>query len=280
MLHWKQRLLAERLESKSAEVFSLLEENKYHWEETFWWMLTANFGIKINAEAFEKIARSLPFNLLSKHKNQVLQLEALLFGQAGLLNQADIYEGYPKMLQAEYAFYKKKYGLVNPQVQLYFLRMRPANFPTIRLAQLAMLISKSSHLLSVMIEEGSAALIKKMLTVTASEFWDEHYVFDESSACKKKSLGDDMVNNILINTVIPVLFAYGLYHDDERHKNKAIAWLEEISSEKNMITRGFEKLNFTSSSSFDSQALIQLKNVYCNNKRCLECAIGNAILRG
>jgi Protein of unknown function (DUF2851). len=278
LLNWKQRLLVERLEAKSAIIFSFLKQNNFHWEETFWWLIAKNFGIKVNSEAFEKIARSLPVNLLAKHKNQIHQLEALLFGQAGLLEKEFI-EDYPKMLQKEYKFYQKKYKLQQPELQLFFLRMRPANFPTIRLAQLAMLISQSTHLFSKILEETSLATVKKWLNITANDYWHYHYVFDELSAFKKKKLGEQMINNILINTVVPILFAYGLHHNEQQYKDKAIAWLEKISSEKNVITKGFETLKFSSKNSFDSQSYIQLKSEYCNNKRCLECAIGNALLK-
>ncbi len=276
---WKQRLLAERLEAKSAMIFSFLNQNNFHWEETFWWLIAKNFGVKVNSEAFEKMARSLSVSLLAKHKNQIHQLEALLFGQAGLLEN-DFTEDYPKMLQKEYRFYKKKYKLEQPQVQLFSLRMRPANFPTVRLAQLAMLISNSTHLFSKVKESVSVSGVQKLLNVTANDYWHYHYVFDETSAFRKKRLGEQMINNILINTIVPVLFAYGLHHNEQQYKDKAIAWLEETSPEKNVITKGFEALKFSNKNSFDSQAYIQLKNEYCNNKRCLECSIGNSLLKG
>ncbi|MDQ6757833.1 MAG: DUF2851 family protein [Bacteroidota bacterium] len=275
---WKQRLLAERLESKSAVIFQFLHQNNFHWEETFWWLIAKNFGIKVNSESFEKLAISIPVSILAKHKNQIHQLEAILFGQAGLLEK-DFKEDYPLLLQKEYRFYKKKYKFEEPQVNLFFLRMRPANFPTIRLAQLAMLIHKSSHLFSKIIEADKVSEIKQLLKLTANDYWHNHYMFDETSAFKKKKLGEQMVNNIFINTVVPVLFSYGLHHNDERYKDKAIAWLEEIASEKNVITKGFENLQFTNKNSFDSQSYIQLKNEYCNNKRCLECSIGNSLLK-
>ncbi len=279
LLSWKQRLLAERLEVKSANIFSYLNQNNFHWEETFWWLIAANFGIKVNKEAFEKIAQSLPLSVLTKHKNQIHQIEALLFGQAGLL-ATNFKEEYPMMLQKEYRFYQKKYKLQQPKIQLFFLRMRPANFPTIRLAQLAMLIRNSSHLFSKIINEENIQESKKLLNITANDYWHYHYVFDETSSYKKKNLGEQMINNILINTVIPILFTYGMYHNEEKYKDKAIQWLEEIASEKNTITKGFEILKFSHKNSFDSQAYIQLKNEYCNNKRCLECAVGNALLKG
>lgn len=243
LLSWKQRLLAERLEAKSAIIFSFLNQNNFHWEETFWWLIAKNFGIKVNGEAFEKIARSLSVNILAKHKNQIHHLEALLFGQAGLLEK-DFTEDYPQMLQKEYRFYQKKYKLQQPEVQLFFLRMRPANFPTLRLAQLAMLISKSTHLFSKVKESVSVFEVKKLLNVTANDYWHYHYVFDETPAFKKKKLGEQMIDNILINTIVPILFAYGLYHNEQQYKDKAIAWLEEISSEKMLSPKVLKRLSF------------------------------------
>lgn len=278
LLSWKQRLLAERLEAKSVVIFSLLKENNFHWEETFWWLIAKNFGIKINADAFEKVALSLPLNILARHKNQIHQLEALLFGQAGLL-VGDFIEDYPKMLQQEYSFLKNKYRLKKPHCQIFFLRMRPANFPTLRLAQLAMLLHISTHLFSKVKESRFVPEVKKLLNVTANDYWHYHYVFDEPSGYKKKNTGVQMINNILINTIVPLLFAYGLHNNDQQCKDKAIAWLESISSEKNVITKGFETLQFPHKSSFDSQSYIQLKNEYCNNKRCLECSIGNSLFK-
>jgi hypothetical protein len=279
LLNWKQRLLAERLEAKSSRIISFLNQNNFHWEETFWWLLAINFGIKVNSRAFEKIARTIPVSILAKHKNQIHQLEALLFGQAGLLEK-DFTDDYPQMLQKEYLFYKTKYKLQQPLIHLFFLRMRPANFPTIRLAQLAMLINKSTHLFSKIKESVSIVEVKELLDVTANDYWHYHYVFDEDSAFKKKKLGKQMINNILINTVVPILFSYGLHRNEQQYKDKAIAWLEDISSEKNFITKGFEALKFSNKNSFDSQSYIQLKNEYCNNKRCLECSIGNSLLKG
>lgn len=277
LLNWKQRLLAERLETKSSIIFSFLTQNNFHWEEVFWLMIAKNFGIKVNSEGFEKMARSLSISILAKHKNQVQVLEALLFGQAGLLEK-DFTEDYPRMLQKEYRFYQKKYNLQKPELQLLFLRMRPANFPTLRLAQLAMLINTSTHLFSKIKESISLTEVKKLLNVTANDYWHYHYVFDEISAFKKKKLGKQMIDNIVINTIVPVLFAYGLHHDQQEYKDKAIAWLEEITSEENIIIKGFATLNFSSKNSFDSQSYIQLKNEYCDNKRCLECVIGNSLL--
>ena len=276
--NWKQRLLVERLQKKSAVVFQFLSENNSHWEETFWWLIARNFGIKVNSGVFEKVARSIPVNLLAKHKNQIHQLEALLFGQTGLLDK-DFDEDYPVMLQKEFTFLRKKYKLNPVKEQLFFLRMRPANFPTLRLAQLAMLIHTSHHLFSQIIEEDTLEEVKKLLNVTANDYWHYHYLFEDKSSFKKKNSGKQMIDNILVNTIVPALFAYGLKHNEQVYKDKAIGWLEKISSERNIITKGFEALQLSNKNAFDSQSFIQLKNEYCNHKRCLECAVGNAIFK-
>jgi hypothetical protein len=275
---WKQRLAAERLLLKSENIFEILQQTNFHWEETFWWLITANFGLKVNSETFKKIAQSLPLPLLAKHKNSIIQIEAFLFGQAGLLEK-DFEEKYPAMLKKEYEFYRKKYKLQPVDGGLHFLRMRPANFPTIRLAQLAMLIHNSEHLFSKIKETALVKELKEMFAVEANDYWHYHYIFDEESDFKIKRLGKQMIENILINTVVPIVFCYGLHHNDEYYKEKAIKWLEEIQPEKNDITKGFENLGYSNKSAFDSQAFIQLKNHYCNNKLCLECVIGNSLLK-
>ena len=275
---WKQRLAAERLLLKSDTIFKILEETNFHWEETFWWLIAANFGLKVNSESFKKIAQSLPLHWLAKHKNNIIHVEALLFGQAGLLEN-EFVEKYPAMLQKEYQFYSKKYKLEPIDGELHFLRMRPANFPTIRLAQLAMLIHRSEHLFSKIKETGSVKELKEMFAIEANDYWHYHYIFDEETDFKIKRLGKQMIENVLINTVVPIVFCYGLHHNDEYYKEKAIKWLEEISPEKNAITKGFERLGYSNKSAFDSQAFIQLKNHYCNNKLCLDCAIGNSLLK-
>ena len=275
---WKERLLVERMQEKSQLVLEYLKDNNNHWEETFWWLLAKNFGVKVNSEAFEKIARSLPLAVLAKHKNQIHQVEALLFGQANLLT-GTFKDGYCILLQKEYAFLQKKYKLEPVKIPMHYLRMRPSNFPTVRLAQLAMLVHNSSHLFSKITATVSIKEIKKMMDVTANDYWHYHYVPEEASTYKEKKLGTQMVDNIVINTVLPILFAYGHYLKENNYKDKALRWLEEIAAEKNNITKGFAAISIEIKNAFDSQALIQLKNNYCNHRRCLECAVGNSILK-
>jgi hypothetical protein len=222
-------------------------------------------------------------NMLSKHKSQVQQLEALLFGQAGLLeknpNKYGEEDDYLQLLRKEYQFLQGKHKIVPVRIPIHFLRMRPGNFPTIRLAQLAMLVHTSAHLFSRIKDAASLREVKEWFDVTANDYWHYHYVFDEISAFKKKRLGDSMIDNLFINTIVPVLFAYGAYHSEQKFKDKALKWLEEISPENNSITSGFLNIGIENNCAYDSQSLIELRNEYCLARRCLECSVGNAILK-
>ena len=275
---WKERLLVERLQRKSQQVLGYLKKSNNHWEEVFWWMIAGNFGIKVNKDCFEAIAQSIPVTILAKHKSSIHQLEALLLGQAGLLNKEFI-DDYPKLLQREYNFCKTKYQLKEVSISPSSLRMRPSSFPAIRLAQLAMLTHQSLHLFSKIKESTSLTEIKKMLDVTANDYWHYHYTMDETSAYKPKHLGAQMIDTILINTVIPVLFAYGHYHNETTFKDKGLKWLEQIKAEQNNITKNWAQLSISNNNAFDSQSLIELKTNYCDKRRCLDCAIGNTLLR-
>lgn len=275
---WKERLLVERLQEKSAIVLQYLAESNGHWEEVCWWLLAKNFGMKVNSEAFEAIARSLPVNLLAKHKNQVQQLEALLLGQAGLL-RGDFEDVYVRLLQKEYHFLQKKYQLMPTNIPVQQLRMRPANFPAVRLAQLAMLVHRSSHLFSRLIEVQEIKAIKQLLDVTANDFWNYHYTLQEGGTYKEKRVGEQLAENILVNTIAPMLFAYAEYKGKPEYRDKVLQWLEQLPAEKNNITKNYVALGVQVKSALDSQALVQLKNQYCSKKRCLECAVGNKILK-
>jgi hypothetical protein len=277
-LAWKERLAVERLHRKSTLIIDQLAEANNHWEEVFWRMLARNFGIKVNADIFEDVAKTLSVNILAKHKNQIHQLEALLLGQAGLLER-DFEEDYPQLLQREYRFFQKKYLLTQIAVKPFFLRMRPANFPTIRLGQLAMLIHLSSHLFSRVKETGDVNEVKQLLNVTANDYWHYHYLLDEPSDYQPKQLGRQMAENIVINTIVPVLFSYAFYNSDEQLKDKCLQWLAALSAEKNSITNKWTSFKVSNANAMESQALIELKNNYCNEKRCLECSVGNRLLR-
>jgi hypothetical protein len=276
--NWIQRLLAERLEDKVARIKNFLAADNNHWEETFWWLIARNFGAKINADAFECVAQSIPLTLLAKHKLQLLQLEALLMGQAGILN-GKFGDAYMQMLQKEYQYLKTKYKLQPAAIGVQYLRMRPASFPTIRLSQLAALIHKSAHLFSKIKEENELQQVLTYFDVSANDYWQYHYIPDEETVFRTKKTGSQLAESIVINTVVPMLFAYGNYHKNEGLKEKCLAWLQCLSAEKNTVVKRFTSLGLQPKSAMDTQALLQLEKKYCSQKKCLECAVGNAILK-
>lgn len=275
---WKERLAVERLTRKSAEVLQYLEAANNHWEEVFWWILARNFGLKVNAFFFEQVARSIPINVLAKHKHQIQQLEALLLGQANLL-EGTFTGSYEQLLQKEYRFLRHKYNLPQVKGAASFLRMRPSAFPTIRLAQLAMLIHRSNKLFSFIRDVDVPDQITTHFDVTANDYWHYHYTLEEATTYLPKKLGKVMAQNLVINTVVPVLFAYGIYVKEERPKERAVNWLMQTPAEINSIVSYWQHQEIKAANAMESQALIELKNVYCNEKRCLECAVGNALLK-
>ena len=275
---WKERLMAERLTSKSQLVKNCLKQNNYHWEETCWRLLARNFGIRVNAEAFESMAKTIPLRLISRLKNELFKLEALLLGQAGLL-EGKFKDEYPNQLQKEHLYQKQTFQLDMVFETPVFLRMRPKSFPTLRLAQLAVLLRRSNHLFSIIREENSLKAVKGLFSVVASDYWNTHYRFDEASTHSPKKTGAALVDSIVINTIAPLLFYYGLFNEDADYKDKAIHWLQETQAEQNSITDGFRDRGVFIENAFDSQALIELKTQYCDQRRCLECAVGNFLLR-
>ncbi|MBG9377521.1 DUF2851 family protein [Panacibacter sp. DH6] len=277
-LGWKERLVAERLQRKAAVVLDLFKESGNHWEEVFWWLLAGNFGVKVNAQLFEQVAKSIPLNILAKHKNQLIQIECLLFGQSGLLNGSFL-EDYPNLLQREYTFLAAKYALTPVNKAPDFLRMRPANFPTVRLAQLAALVYTSSHLFSKILEVTSVTELYSLFNTTANDYWHYHYTFDEPTTYKPKNLGKAMMSNLIINTIVPVMFAYGLYHKKQEVKETAIGFLQALPAETNSILHEWKTLGVSNTTAFDSQALLELKHEYCDGRHCLRCAVGNRLLK-
>lgn len=273
------KLLLERLERKSAAISESLNLNKNNWEETFYQQLSRNFGFKTNSEPFELLAKSIPSIVLAKHKSSLLQIEALLFGQAGLLNE-HLEDKYLQALQNEYVFLKHKFKLDSIDAHLWkFLRLRPVNFPTIRIAQFANLIFNSSHLFSKIIETEKLPALKKLMNVDVSEYWHAHYVFDKVSKLKTKRLGEDAVNNIIINTIVPFLFVYGRQKNEEKYVERALHFLEQTAGENNSIIKKWDSLQLPVKTAYSTQALLQLKNNYCSAKKCLSCSIGNYLLK-
>lgn len=276
---WLDRLLVERLEVKTVHIAERLAHNNHSWEETFYQILARNFGVKVNAEPFELLARLTPLNVFGKHKNNLFQIEALLFGQAGLLEK-EFEDAYPKAIQKEYQFLRQKYDLYPVKEESWrFLRMRPANFPTIRIAQFATLIYQSTHLFSKILEIDNVKDVENLFVIKLSTYWNNHYVFDKESITRNKTLGKSTIHLLIINTIVPFLFLYGTYKSLEAYRDKALRLLEELNPEKNSIIEKWKTLGLEPESAYQTQALLQLKNEYCTKKRCLECSIGNSILK-
>jgi len=275
------RLMIERLEDKTTEILTRLQANNNDWNATFYQMLARMFGFKVNAVPFELLAKSLPVEILAKHKINLFQLEALLFGNSGLLNEQLLGDDYYINLRNEYSFLYKKYQLKGIESHLWkFMRLRPGNFPTVRISQFAMLIHRSHGLFSKIIEIESINELKQLFKVQASEYWNQHYNFNKKSKQNSvKELGESSINSVILNVVIPFLFVYGDKQNKENLKNRSLEFLEKLPAEVNSIVEKWQKLGVESHSAFETQALLQLKNKYCELKKCLNCQIGVKLVR-
>lgn len=277
---WLERLMIDRLEEKTKDLTITLRSVENNWEQLLFILIAKNLGLKPNATQLEQVARSISVDILFKHSNNIAQLEALLFGQSGLLNNSQK-DSYPNALAKEYDFLLKKYSLIKPSyINWKLLRLRPSNFPTLRIAQLAAIYA-SNNLMFDKLLHGSLAEIKELFNnINASEYWDDHYLFDKKvEQHRKKALGKSKTNIILINAVIPIIFLYGKLRGESKYIDKSLSLLESLPSEKNQIISNWKKLGIESSSAFDSQALIHLKTRFCTKQRCLQCAIGNDIMK-
>ncbi len=275
------RLMVERLEDKTGEIEFRLEKNQYNWNETFYQFLARMFGFKVNASPFELLAKTVPVQLLSKHKNNLFQLEALLFGASGLLHEELFGDEYYMNLRKEYDYFSKKYSLGMIEAHLWkFMRMHPANFPTIRISQFARLIYRSHGLFSKILECNNLNELKKLFAVKASDYWDSHYRFNRPAPnALQKELGENSMDSLIINVIIPFLFVYGEKQNQHHLKNRALDFLENLPPENNTIVRKWETLGVIARSAFETQALLQLKNRHCEKRKCLYCTIGNKLLK-
>jgi len=276
---WLERLVVERIERKSADIRRLLHLNLNDWEETFYQILAGSFGFRVNEQPFLMLAKSLPLTVLGKHKDNLFQLEAILLGQAGLL-KGDFTDEYPQSLQKEYEFLNRKYSLSPIAGHLWkFLRLRPANFPTIRISQFASLIHQSQNLFSKILACQTVQEACSMLEIQASEYWETHYVFDKPTSKRVKRFGVSAIQTVLINTVIHFLFLFGNEKGNHSYRNRSIDFLTSLPAEKNNISEGWEKLGIKPQNAFESQALLELKTKYCALKKCLHCRVGLSLLR-
>ncbi len=278
-LSWLDRMAIERLESKSKTTNKILEANQFDWEDTLYKLLMRYFGLKVNNEAFETLAHILPFKILLKHADNLLQVESMLYGCAGFL-EGQYSEEYPQLLQREFAVMRAKFNLlVMPVERWKFMRMRPSNFVTLRLAQMAQLVHKNGCLFSKIKAAKDTAEVKALFDVQASEYWNTHYRFGFPTESKPKHLGETTADVLIINAVAPLLFTYGKLHKDDSFCDTATQFLEETQAEKNVIIRHFAQCGIEAENAMQTQALLHLYNMYCKRKRCLECRMGHVLLR-
>ncbi|MGC1204334.1 MAG: DUF2851 family protein [Flavobacteriaceae bacterium] len=275
--NWLERLYFERLERKANDLENLLQESKNDWEAVLFKMLAKNFGLKVNGESFLSLAQSIDFSIIRKTQSNQNSFEALLFGQAGFLED-DIQDAYYQNLVKDYQFLKQKFNLINTQVlPLQFFRLRPPNFPTIRLSQLAALYNQHQNLFSKIIEINTLEGFYELFKVPASQFWETHYTFKKESKFSNKILSKSFIDLLIINTILPIKFCYAKQKGEEIDA-VIIDISSQIKSEKNSIIEAFNALKSVSKSALQSQSLIQLKTEYCDKNKCLKCAVGNALL--
>ena len=271
---WMTALQMERFEQKATLLNERLKRCQGNWEDAFFITLARNFGFGLNGDAFETWAHRLPFRAVDKHRNDLFQIEAIFFGQAGILEDSDG-DGYYLRLKKEYTYLQHKFGLIPMDASLWrFLRLRPANFPHIRIAQLACLYHRAYGLLSRIMETETLQGVRDILKGGTSEYWLTHYTFGGSSPSRPKTLSNTSLDLLIINTVVTFLYAYGLHKGNRVLCARAGSFLEELKAENNYITRMWEQCGMKASNAADSQALIQLKKEYCDKKKCLYCRIG------
>lgn len=279
MKAWMERLFVERMERKTESIETLYKRNRNSLSETFYQQLAGNFGFKTNEQPFQILSRMLPVEIPAKHKNSLFQTEALMYGCAGLLEE-DYKDDYPNQLKQEYNFLKQKYGLAQMEGHLWkFLRLRPSNFPTIRIAQFAALVHQSENLLSKITEAKSVEAVRSFFNVKASPYWETHYNFDKPSARRIKTLGESAVNTLILNAVVQFLFFYSKVKGDQTYRDRAISFMLELEPENNSIIKRWGDIGIEAGNAFETQALLELKNSYCKQKQCLRCNIGTKLLR-
>jgi hypothetical protein len=275
---WQERLFFERLERKSKFIYDLLEETNQDWEAVLFCLLAKNFGLNTNGTSFLQTSKAIPFSIIRKESFEIENLEALLFGTAGLLD-SEKEDVYYKDLKFRYFYLLHKYQLEKTFIDpVQFFKLRPDNFPTIRLSQLGGLYHKHQNLFSKIIELKSLKNVYELLNVSVSPYWKDHYQFDKESPKKAKIVSKSFLDLIVINTIIPIQFAYSNIMGESIAED-LIDFMNEVSSEKNAIIDKFDSFGIKSKNAFESQTLLELKNEYCNKKACLKCGLGLELLK-
>ena len=276
---WLAVLQSERLEQKMVHIVNLLEQCKNDWEEVLYIVLVRYFGSGINSDAFERLARSIPLTVMLKQADSIFRLEALFFGQSGLLSEEDVFDEYYIQLRKEYLFLKQKYSLKSIEKELFkSFRIRPNGFPEMRIAQLAAVYYRHAQLFSAVLNTNKIEDLMELLSSHPSSYWETHYNFKKKTISKKKTLGSKMMQTLIINAIIPVLFTYGKSKGNPVISEKALHFLESLPCEENKIISEWKSVGIDAQNAAESQALLQLKQQYCNAKKCLFCRIGRFIL--
>lgn len=276
---WLERVLVQRLERKTMEVERLFSTLGNDPAETLYHLVARAFGMKVNAEPFGMLARALPLKVLLKYRDDPMRTEALLFGTAGML-QVDFVDDYPRMLQQEFRLLATMHGIHPiPLAAWKFGRMRPMNLPTVRIAQLAALVARLHDGFESLLQEPDPQRLRERLNAEADGYWLKHYRFDKLSAARPKRLGTVGADHLVINAVVPCLFAFGRLHGREDYRERALRLMESMPSERNSLLDGWEGLGIRADTAGRGQALIELKSSYCALRRCLSCGIGNQLLK-
>ena len=280
MTNWLDRMVAGRFDRKAQEIEGLLKTNNNDWAGAFYLHLARSFGFKVNAVPFDLLARYTPLKIIRKHRENLFQLEALLFGQAGMLSLPHR-SRYFLSLKKEYTFLKGKYNLYAVEPHLWkYLRMRPLNFPTLRIAQFAALLHRSDSLFGDILGLESPDAVLELLQARPSDYWNGHYSFKSRSPITEKKLGTHSCHSVIINSVVPFLYTFGKRKNKPAVVERSLKFLDQLPAESNSIVDRWKELGVSARSAYISQALIELKSRCCARKRCLECAIGNVLMRG
>lgn len=286
---WMSALQTERLSQKTEAIAERVKRCNGDWENAYFVTLARNFGFGINGDAFEEWALHIPLHAVDHHRDDLFQIEAIFMGQAGLLELDTIPERYQKdalndgyfaKLRKEYQYLAHKFGLKPMDYKLWrFLRLRPQNFPHIRISQLAYLYHQRRASLSQLLETYSVKDAKEVLATAVTPYWETHYTFGSTSVRNDKNLSPFSLNLLCINTVVPILFAYGRHRGEEKYCDRAFDFLEQLKPENNHIIRLWQQCGLVVENAGDSQALIQLKKEYCDKKECLRCRFGYEYLK-
>jgi hypothetical protein len=278
LLNWQERLFFERLERKAEPIQQILNQTTNDWEATFFVMLAKNFGLNINGISFYEMAKSLPFQIIRKESFEAENLEALFFGISNLLENQN-QDNYYQNLQNKWRFLKHKHQLETPYITpIQFFKLRPDNFPTIRLAQLAQLYHSKQNLFAEIIQAKTIQEVYSVFKNATSVYWKNHYNFEKESNPKLKNLSSSFIDLLIMNTIIPIKFLYGKETGKDNSED-LMDLLSKMKPEKNNIIDKFASFKIKSNNAFDTQSLLQLKNEYCNQKKCLQCNIGLALLK-